>query len=249
VTRALNYAHGRGVTQVVSMSNSHTDLGNPHPDTVSPNFPRGTSHLRQIDNASCLQMPGEGPHTIGVSGLGPSKGKADYSNYGLEQISVSAPGGYFRDFFGTPQFQTRGNQILSTVSPQLPRRQGWIDAAGNITQAGLDRGVQKVTRPDGRVGYYFPAEGTSMAAPHATAVAALIISERGSFTSGQASMPPNQVRTILENSASETPCPEPRTVDYLDEGRDQTYTATCEGPPTFNGFYGHGIVNAHAAVS
>ena len=47
-------------------------------------------------------MPTEGPHVIGVSALGPSGRKADYSNYGTEQITVSAPGGWFRDGFGTP---------------------------------------------------------------------------------------------------------------------------------------------------
>jgi hypothetical protein len=38
-------------------------------------------------------------------------------------------------------------------------------------------------------------------------------------------------------------------VDYLKEGRDATFTATCEGDPSFNGFYGHGAVDAYAAVT
>ena len=42
---------------------------------------------------------------IGVSALGPSETKADYSNYGVEQISVAAPGGWFRDGFGTPSYR------------------------------------------------------------------------------------------------------------------------------------------------
>ena len=31
--------------------------------------------------------------------------------------------------------------------------------------------------------------------------------------------------------------------------RDATFTATCEGDPSFNGFYGHGAVDAYAAVT
>ena len=52
---------------------------------------------------------------IGVSAVGPSTTKADYSNYGLGgDVEMSAPGGWFRDGFGTPTFQTPGNLILSS---------------------------------------------------------------------------------------------------------------------------------------
>lgn len=249
MTRALNYAYGKGVTQVVGLSNDHTDLGRPQPDVESPNFPVGTSHPRDIDNATCLILPVEGPHTIGVSQLGPSKAKAAISNYGREQISVSAPGGFFEDFFGTPQFRAQTNRILSTYPRNVALADGWIDDDGNITPAAPPGRFLKATRPDGSTGYYFYAQGTSMAAPHAAAVAALIISEHGSFHGGQASMSPDRVQTMVENTATETACPEPRTVDYLDEGFDATFTATCEGSRAFNGFYGHGIVDAYAAVS
>ena len=57
---------------------------------------------------------------IGVSAVGPSQKKADYSNYGAEQISVAAPGGWFRDGFGTDTFRTNGNLILSTYPKQGP---------------------------------------------------------------------------------------------------------------------------------
>ena len=77
-----------------------------------------------IDNDTCLDLPVEGPHVIGVSALGPSGTKADYSNYGIEQISVSAPGGYFRDGFGTDSFRTPGNQILSTYPLKVLQEEG-----------------------------------------------------------------------------------------------------------------------------
>lgn len=40
----------------------------------------------------------------------------------------------------------------------------------------------------------------------------------------------------------------PNTVDYLQEGRDASFTATCTGTLDFNGFYGHGVVDAWNAV-
>lgn len=247
-TRALNYAHRKGVSQVVSLGNQHSDLGSPQPDVSSPDYPSNSKYPRQIDNASCLSLPVEGPHTIGVSAFGPSQAKADYSNYGIEQISVSAPGGYFRDYFGTPWHRTLENQILSTYPRNVGVAEGNIDAAGNITPKGVAAGVQKATAADGRVGFYQWLQGTSMASPHATGVAALIVSQYGKPSRGGFGLNPDAVQRVLEGTASDIACPVPRTVDYLDEGRDASYTATCVGDASFNGFYGHGAVDAWSAV-
>jgi subtilisin family serine protease len=249
VNRAMNYAFRKGVTQVVSLGNQHSDLGNPQPDGISPNFPRNTGRVppRTIDPATCQSLPIEGPHSIGVGAYGPSQAKADYSNYG-EQISVSAPGGWFRDYFGTPQFRTNENLILSTYPRNVGVAEGNIDENGNITPDGVLLGVQRDCR--GNVcGYYQFLQGTSMAAPHASGVAALIVSQYGRFSRGNASMNPDRVQAVLEGTAFEIPCPVPPTVDYLDEGRDATWTATCVGTPQFNGFYGHGSVDAWSAVT
>ncbi|HEU5108277.1 MAG TPA: S8 family serine peptidase, partial [Micromonosporaceae bacterium] len=88
--RALTYAHLRGVTLVGALGNNHEDLGAPRTDVQSPNFPGGTERDRPIDNRSCWDLPAEGPFVIGVSSLGPSGKKSDFSNYGTEQISVAA---------------------------------------------------------------------------------------------------------------------------------------------------------------
>ena len=88
VNRTLDYAHKKGVTLVGSLGNNHEDLGKPRTDISSPDYPPGTEYDRPIDNSDCVDLPVEGPHVIGVSALGPSETKADYSNYGVEQISV-----------------------------------------------------------------------------------------------------------------------------------------------------------------
>ncbi|HEY0450748.1 S8 family peptidase [Actinophytocola sp.] len=249
MTRALNYAHRKGVTNVVALGNQHEDNGNPLPDRTSPDFPDNTAKVRTVDNATCRSLPVEGPHTIGVSALGPSGGKADFSSYGLEQISVSAPGGYFRDYFGTPRFRTNENLILSTYPKNVGVADGNIDADGNVTPDGVAVGVQKACKANGACGYYQFLQGTSMASPHASGVAALIVSEYGRYSGNKVTMDPDKVQRVLEGTAFETPCPEPRTVDYLDEGRDATFTATCQGDKNFNGFYGNGVVDAWAAVT
>ena len=94
--RALDYAHLHGVTLVAALGNGHEDVGLPSFDGQSPNFPPGNAHDRTVNN-TCLDLPTEGNNVISVSSVGPSKTKADYSNWSYEETTVSAPGGWFRD--------------------------------------------------------------------------------------------------------------------------------------------------------
>ncbi|GIF09082.1 S8 family serine peptidase [Actinoplanes siamensis] len=246
--RALNYAHARGVTLFGALGNNHEDLGKPRTDVSSPDY-GGTPHDRPIDNSSCLDLPVEGPHVIGVSSLGPSGRKSDFSNYGREQISVAAPGGWYRDGFGTDTFQTVGNEILSSYPLKVLQEEGLVDAAGDITEAGAGSVLKDCTKA-GKCGYYTYLQGTSMASPHAAGVGALIVSRYGlpDLRRGGKTLSPDVVEQVLYRTADEHACPAPRLQSYAQEGRPAEFDALCEGGTDFNGFYGHGIVDAYAAV-
>ncbi|WP_229400972.1 S8 family serine peptidase [Micromonospora okii] len=245
--RALDFAHRKGVTLVGSLGNNHEDLGAPRTDISSPDY-GADPYPRPIDNATCWDLPVEGPHVIGVSAVGPSGKKADYSNYGTEQISVAAPGGWFRDGFGTDTYRLDANMILSTYPKHVLQEEGSVDENGNIV-AGFEESVFKECRPNGACGYYTYLQGTSMASPHVSGVAALIVSKYGEKTRGDLGMDPGKVERQLYRTAAERACPEPRLQTYTNEGRDAEFDAYCAGGPSFNGFYGHGIIDAYAAVT
>lgn len=245
--RALIFAHDKGVTLVGALGNNNEDLGAPRTDVTSPDY-GADPYPRPIDNESCWDLPTEGPHVIGVSSVGPSGKKSDFSNYGTEQISVAAPGGWFRDGFGTDTYRADANMILSSYPKHVLQEEGSVDADGNIV-AGFENSVFKQCKANGECGYYTYLQGTSMASPHAAGVAALIVSRYGKAQGRTGfGMSPDQVEQHLYRTAAEHACPEPRLQQYRNEGRDETYDAYCAGGVNFNGFYGYGIVDAYAAV-
>lgn len=102
------------------------------------------------------------------------------------------------------------------------------------------------TEPNGRVfsttwpgsgwGY---KQGTSMAAPHASGVAALVFSQRPGAS-------PGAVAALVQQTADAQACPEGGT--YTPPGAG-TVTKNCYGGLQNNGFYGHGEINAYRAVT
>jgi subtilisin family serine protease len=189
---------------------------------------------------SCLDLPSEGPNVLSVSSVGPSGIKADYSNYGASEITVAAPGGYFRDFFGTKQYRSSLNEVWAPYPEVVARANGEITNGGGVPN---NEFVVRSCTKDTGCAYYQGIQGTSMASPHVTGVAALVIGALG----GDAD--PALVRQIIEQSAADHACPVPATVDYTIVGRPAEWNATCSGSATFNNFYGHGLVDAAAAVA
>jgi subtilisin family serine protease len=237
--RAINFARGHGVTPVAALGNQHTDLGNPTEDLISPDFPPGSAYPRDVDN-SCITVPTETRGVISISALGPSGYKADYSNYGIEQTDFSAPGGWFRDYFGTPQNRQVENLNLSPMPQALAE-----EALQNPANAPfIVRDCKGST-----CAYYQYLQGTSMASPHAAGVAALIVSAHGKRDPrhGGLTLGPRAVQRILTNTAKQTPCPSPPNFAYPDD-RDPSFDGVCEGTLAKNGIYGRGIVNALTAV-
>jgi lantibiotic leader peptide-processing serine protease len=174
--------------------------------------------------------------------------KADYSNHGLEQNDVAAPGGYFRDNLGTPQFSTPGNLILGPYPKSVALANEEVDP---VTGASLTPFVvaecSSPTIDD--CAYWQWIQGTSMASPHAVGVAALIVSEfgKGQRHGSGRTMDPKKVERILRNSATDVACPA-EVISYHDVGRPESFDAPCVGTAERNSIYGDGIVNALAAV-
>jgi subtilisin family serine protease len=245
VEAAVAFAHGRGVTLVGSAGNEHADKAAPaRIDLTSPDFPEGTARPRVVAE-TCLTMPNEAPQVISVSAVGPSTTKADYSSYGLDAVDISAPGGWFRDFVGTPAFQTPGNLVLSSYPLHAAIAEELADPGGEP----VDEFSVRYCDDEGVCGFYTYLQGTSMAAPHVTGVAALVVEARGHRTDhGGRALHPDRVEQILVETATDHACPAGGVEIYTDEGRTPDFNAVCEGSTDDNGLYGEGIVNAAAAV-
>ena len=241
--RAINFARGHGVTPVAALGNEHTDLGNPTIDTISPDFPPGSERTREVDN-SCITVPTETRGVISISSLGPSGYKADYSNYGIEQTDFSAPGGWFRDYFGMPQNRQVENLNLAPYPENVAIANGDLNPDGTPNTPFVLRDCKGST-----CAYYQYIQGTSMASPHAAGVAALIVSAHGKRDNqrGGLTLDPRTVERILTKTAKQTPCPSPPNFAYPDD-RDPSFDGVCVGTLARNGIYGRGVVNALTAV-
>jgi subtilisin family serine protease len=109
VTRAIDYSASRDVVNVAALANSNWDLSHQVTDTGSPN--NQTSVERVVGN-ECPMLPQEVNGVVGVSAVGPTAEKSFYSNYGIADTEVTAPGG---DSMKIPDTPDRNGRVLSTI--------------------------------------------------------------------------------------------------------------------------------------
>jgi subtilisin family serine protease len=153
--RAVNYATDHNVLVVVSAGNGGYDLDHTGNLAVVP-----------AQSGSALAISATGPvgYAVGYpNGATNFRRPASYTNYGRSTIWVAAPGG---------DFVYPGNEACSI--PRVP--------AGNVTTSCWV--FDLVISPGAGTGTYFFAAGTSMSAPHASGVAALIKQKYPSISVG-----------------------------------------------------------------
>ena len=138
-------------------------------------------------------------------------------------IGVTANGNLLQKSY----YSSYGIGVVQVVAPGGDSRFQRTTAAS--------RGTVYSTYPTNRYAY---AQGTSMASPHVAGVAALIISQFGK-------MPQGRVQAMLTSTADPVDCPP----NPFNPGGTDAWLATCVGGAGYNGFYGHGQVDAYNAVT
>jgi subtilisin family serine protease len=178
-----------------------------------------------------IELPAELDGVVGVSATGYASQKAYYSNYGSKEADLAAPGGDKR-FQLPPAPYGGGGRLLGAWT---------AETAGSLDPSLVEQDCE----PGFGCATYAWEQGTSMAAPQAAGVAALIVSQYG-----RPQLSPDAVESRLLDSAVADACPSPATVTYnLPPGLFASNSATCKGKPDSNSFYGDGLVNALQAVT
>jgi len=216
---AIRYAMQNGTVVIAAAGNEADDLAHPTQDVTSPD--NTTPITRDITNA-CAVVPVEVSGVIGVSANGNLKLKSFYSSYGMGTTQVVAPGG---DSILQRTPAAQNGRVLST----------WPDALFTVTCAAARRLID----PSGAK--YCYQQGTSMAAPHVAGVAALIVS------SGITA--PGAIASKINNTADALPCPSDLSIYSFFPSVSNGAPQTCQGGAGYNGFNGHGQVNALSAIT
>ena len=216
--RAIGYAQSKGTLVIASEGNERTDLSHPTTDPTSPDFPPNAAVERDITNA-CSVVPVEVPKVIGVTATGSKGWKSYYSSYGTSTADVAAPG---------------GDRILQVVQPGGGRVLSTFSSVGTICAPTLTVIENGAT--------YCYLQGTSMAAPHATGVAALIISAHGVNS-------PGEVAARLQQATNARSCPDAATLAlYAPFPQLGGAPQSCQGGTGHNSWFGSGEVDALEAV-
>jgi lantibiotic leader peptide-processing serine protease len=217
IGRAAQYATQRGVVVVASAGNEATDLAHPETDEISPDFPAGAAITRDVGN-QCIVLPAELPTVVTVTAIGPQGKLSFYSSYGGSVVDVTAPGG------SSGQAPNPFGRVLNAWGSEAPP-----------LSTSLRRFVEDcaVIESQNVCALYGWIQGTSMSAPHASGVAALI-------RSAQPNLPPMAVVARMQNTATPMVCEEEQ--DPLTDP-----PKNCSGGPGHTNFYGSGLVDALAA--
>lgn len=134
------------------------------------------------DGADAVSYPAADSNVLSVGATGYNKELAYYSNYGAN-LDVVAPGG--------------DDSVFPQSSPEY-----YLDWIWQETIAGYDPSTQTTSYTEGAYGF----EGTSMAAPHVSALAALLLSKNPGTS-------PATIYSRIESTAEDLGVP----------GRDNTY--------------------------
>jgi subtilisin family serine protease len=217
--RAIKFAQQHGTVVVAAAGNEADDLAHPTQDITSPDDT--TPVTRAITNA-CAVIPVEVPGVIGVSADGNRQMKSFYSSYGVGAVQVVAPGG--DSILFDPSATVPNGRVLST----------WPASLLTVTCLPARRVV------DASGATYCYQQGTSMASPHAAGVVALIESTGITGT--------GPVTARLNNTADAMRCPTDTSMYAFFPSVSNGALQTCQGGAGYNGWYGHGQVNALKAV-
>ena len=225
---------------MASAGNNSDDLSHPGVDVTSPDYAPGNEQEREVGN-ECVVVPVEVSGVIGVSAVGrneqsdeepgPDYLKSYYSSYGVSAVDLTAPGG--DALFGNHPEAPNG-RVLSTYPAELP----------------CTRSEEEPPGPTVPSSSYCYLQGTSMAAPHVSGVAALINSRFGDARTPQnGKMRPAQVEAYLQQTADPQPCPTALPPNYALFTQTSGEPQECQGGSGHNSWYGAGHLNALRAVT